>query len=194
MDNYNETYYNHPERVGFGKRFLATLLDNMIVAIIATTLVFTVGTKLLEVLHLDDETEFSIFSDNAADDEAEELLQSLNINPNILFALTMLSNLTTLLYSMSELFTNASPGKRIMGIAIGSDTGEPASRALLARRWALRYGAYLLALFAATTTLSSIISFLVTCGFLLALGAQRQALHDMAVHSAVYYREDVTAS
>jgi hypothetical protein len=47
---------------------------------------------------------------------------------------------------------------------------------------------YALALIPFTSTIGSILSFLITCGCLLALGAQRQALHDMAVHSAVYFR------
>lgn len=192
MNTSSDIYYSEPERVGFGRRFAAILIDNIIVAIIATALAFTVGTKLLQVLHLDDDTEFSVFSDSdTSDDDAEELLQSLHINTGMIFALTMLNSFVMLLYSLMELFTNASPGKRIMGIAIGSDEGTKASRALLLRRWALKYASYALALIPLTYTLGSILSFLITCGCLLAFGVQRQALHDMAVHSAVYFREDV---
>ena len=64
MEIYSENTYYPPERVGFGRRFAAILIDNIIVAIIATALAFTVGTKLLQVLHLDDDTEFSVFSDS----------------------------------------------------------------------------------------------------------------------------------
>ncbi len=192
MNTFSDQYYNQPERIGFGRRFAAMLLDNFIVAIIATILAFTVGTTILRVLHLDDDTEFSIFSDtDSSDDDAEELLQSLHINTGMIFVLATLNNLVMLLYSLSELFTNASPGKRLMGIAIGSDEGTSASRLLLLRRWALKYGMYALALIPFTSTIGSILSFLITCGCLLALGAQRQALHDMAVHSAVYFRGDV---
>jgi uncharacterized RDD family membrane protein YckC len=194
MNNFSDNYYDQPERVGFGRRFAAMLLDNFIVAIIAVTLAFTVGTTILRALHLDDDTEFSIFSDtDSSDDEAEEMLQSLNINTGMIFVLATLNNLVMLLYSLMELFTNASPGKRLMGIAIGSDEGTPASRALLLRRWALKYGMYALVLipFSFASTIGSILSFLITCGCLLALGVQRQALHDMAVHSAVYFRGDV---
>lgn len=194
MNNFSDNYYDQPERVGFGRRFAAMLLDNFIVAIIAVTLAFTVGTTILRVLHLDDDTEFSIFSDtDSSDDEAEEMLQSLNINTGMIFVLATVNNLVMLLYSLIELFTNASLGKRLMGIAIGSDEGTPASRTLLLRRWALKYGMYALVLipFSFASTIGSILSFLITCGCLLALGAQRQALHDMAVHSAVYFRGDV---
>ncbi len=194
MNNFSDHYYDQPERVGFGRRFAAMLLDNFIVAIIAVTLAFTVGTTILRALHLDDDTEFSIFSDtDSSDDEAEEMLQSLNINTGMIFVLATLNNLVMFLYSLIELFTNASLGKRLMGIAIGSDEGTPASRTLLLRRWALKYGMYALVLipFSFASTIGSILSFLITCGCLLALGAQRQALHDMAVHSAVYFRGDV---
>jgi uncharacterized RDD family membrane protein YckC len=194
MNTYSDHYYDQPERVGFGRRFAAMLLDNFIVAIIAVILAFTVGTTILRVLHLDDDTEFSIFSDtDSSDDEAEEMLQSLNINTGMIFVLATVNNLVMFLYSLIELFTNASLGKRLMGIAIGSDEGTPASRTLLLRRWALKYGMYALVLipFSFASTIGSILSFLITCGCLLALGAQRQALHDMAVHSAVYFRGDV---
>lgn len=194
MNTFSDNYYDQPVRVGFGRRFAAMMLDNIIVAIIATTLAFTVGTTILRVLHLDDDTEFSIFSDtDSSDDEAEEMLQSLNINTGMIFVLATLNNLVMLLYSCFELLTNASPGKRLMGIVIGSDEGNPASRALLLRRWALKYGMYALILLPISfaSTIGSILNFLITCGCLLVLGAQRQALHDMAVHSAVYYREDM---
>jgi len=194
MNTYSDHYYDQPERVGFGRRFAAMLLDNFIVAIFAVILAFTVGTTILRVLHLDDDTEFSIFSDtDSSDDEAEEMLQSLNINTGMIFVLATVNNLVMFLYSLIELFTNASLGKRLMGIAIGSDEGTPASRTLLLRRWALKYGMYALVLipFSFASTIGSILSFLITCGCLLALGAQRQALHDMAVHSAVYFRGDV---
>ncbi|MCS6808248.1 MAG: RDD family protein [Bacteroidota bacterium] len=186
-----EMYSISPERASFARRFVATLIDNTIIAFISITLSITVGPNLLHIIGIDSDTELSIFSDSDMDDEAEDLLQSLYINGDIFFALTVLANLTTVLYSMSELLTNASPGKRIMGIAIGSDIGEPASQALLARRWALRYGAYVLALIPATSAFAPLLHFVITCGFFMALGSERLTLHDRAVHSAVYYREDL---
>jgi uncharacterized RDD family membrane protein YckC len=182
------------DRVGFGRRFVATIVDNLLVSIIAVTLIFSIGAPLVDALPTGDEAELNLFSDgDATDDEAEELFRALNINPKMILALNTLNTFLFLLYSCIELITSASLGKRLMGIAIGDDNGYPATRALLARRWALKYGMYILLLIPAVATIGSIWSFLITCGCLLALGAQRQALHDMAVHSAVYYREDLSA-
>ena len=182
------------ERVGFGRRFVATILDNLLISLVSVTLIFSVGAPLIDALPTSEEAELNIFSDgDAADDDAEELFRSLNISPKTIAALTTLNSFLFLLYSCIELVTSASLGKRIMGIAIGDDNGYAATRALLARRWALKYGMYILLLIPAVATIGSIWSFLITCGCLLALGGQRQALHDMAVHSAVYYREDLAA-
>lgn len=55
----------------------------------------------------------------------------------------------------------------------------------------MKYGGYVFALIPLVATIGSIWNFMITCGFLLTLGASRQALHDMAVHSAVFLKQDI---
>lgn len=184
-----------PERIGFGRRFLAAFLDNMIVSILTLILVVTLGSTILRITKPDaDATEFSIFSDNDDNDNDETLSPSEQLlgMPDETFGVLVIANgIMTVLYSLLELFTGASLGKRLLGLVIASDTGEAATRSILAKRWWVKYGGYVFVLIPIVTTIGSIWSFMITCGFLLTLGASRQALHDMAVHSAVFFRDDI---
>jgi uncharacterized RDD family membrane protein YckC len=185
-----------PERVGFGRRFAATILDNLIIAIFALTLAFTFGSTILRLTKPNtDTTEFSIFTDNENDkddsDEATPAERLLGM-PNETFGVLVIANgIATVLYSLLELFTGASVGKRLLGMIIAADTGEAATRVLLAKRWWVKYGGYMFVLIPFLATIGSIWSFMITCGFVLTLGASRQALHDMAVHSAVFFKADI---
>jgi hypothetical protein len=200
--------YTSTERVGFPRRFAAVMLDNFIVAIVATLLALTVGHSILALIGADDDDiEFNIFTENAdsdgggnagsknngdtINDELGSTPAFLGVSGRTIAALTALNSLVMLAYSVLELLTGASLGKRALGIVIGFDDGAPFTRTLLLRRWFLKYGAYAMVLIPAIATIGSIWNFLFTCGFLLSIGAQRQGLHDMAVHSAVYFRNEI---
>jgi uncharacterized RDD family membrane protein YckC len=187
-----------PERVGFPRRFFAAFVDNIIVSILAIALAFTLGSAILRLTKPDaDATEFSIFSDNddteknADNDDASPTEQLLGMRDETFGVLVIANSLMTVLYGLLELFTGASLGKRLLGMMIAFDTGEHATRGLLAKRWCMKYGGYALALIPLLATIGSIWNFMITCGFFLALGASRQALHDMAVHSAVFFKSDI---
>jgi uncharacterized RDD family membrane protein YckC len=193
-----------PERVGFARRFVAGLLDNFIVSFLALGLVLTLGSTILRITKPDaDATEFSIFSDNDNDNDADNSNDNDNSAspseqllgmPNETFGVLVIANaIMTVLYGLLELFTGASLGKRLLGLVIAQDTGVAATRGLLAKRWWVKYGGYVFVVIPLVTTIGSIWSFMITCGFLLTLGASRQALHDMAVHSAVFVASDIVA-
>jgi hypothetical protein len=196
----NNSSTDMPERVGFGRRFAAVMLDNFIVALVATLLAFTVGQRVLSFIGMDEEIEFNIFNDDDGENTDTDNEEARNAKPTFpgvssstLAALTILNSLVMLMYSMVELLTDASPAKRLLGIVVGYDDGLPATRGLLLRRWCLKYGSYAMVLVPVLATLGSIWNFLFTCGFLLTLGAQRQGLHDMAVHSAVFFQADLNS-
>src|SRR5205814_9096547 len=46
--------------------------------------------------------------------------------------------LLILVYSLLEIFWARTPGKRIMGLVIARDDGTPATRRILAKRWAVK--------------------------------------------------------
>lgn len=203
MNTPNAHYYPYneapmPERVGFARRFAATILDNLIIAVLALTLAFMFGSTILRLTKPSaDATEFSIFTDNENDnndndsDEATPTERLLGMPDETFGVLVIANGIATVLYSLLELFTGASVGKRLLGVIIAADTGEAATRILLAKRWWVKYGGYIFVLIPFLATIGSIWSFMITCGFALTLGASRQALHDMAVHSAVFFKADI---
>jgi uncharacterized RDD family membrane protein YckC len=187
-----------PERVGFARRLLAGLVDSMLISILAIALASMLGSTILKIIHPDaDATEFSIFSDNddsentADSEEISSAEQILGMRDGTFAVLVVANSLMTAIYGLLELFTGASLGKRLLGMMIAFDTGERASRVLLLKRWWVKFGGYIFALVPLVATIGSIWNFMITCGFLLTLGASRQALHDMAVHSAVFLKGDI---
>ncbi len=191
-----------PERVGFARRFLAAMLDNLLVSILALGMALSLGSTILHLVKPEgDSTEFSIFSENSDDandndDDAANNARSSSAQlfgmPEETYTVLLIANsIMTLLYSLLELFTGASVGKRLMGLRIATDTAERASRSLLLRRWWVKFGGYLFVLIPFLSTIGSIWGFMISCGFLLTLGASHQALHDMAVHSAVFFKADI---
>ena len=110
------------------------------------------------------------------------------------FAYNLVSNLITLGYWSTEIFRAASPGKMILGLKIGSETGAPAMQNQLMMRYAIKQSPWLLMLVAGIIPFVGFIFGIVAIlaalaifvGCFLVLGAQRQALHDMLAHTAVY--------
>ena len=109
-------------------------------------------------------------------------------------AYNLVSGLVGLAYWSTEIFRAASPGKMILGLTIGSETGSPATQNQLMTRFALKHSPNLLMLvggiipflgfiFGLLAVLAAIAVF-VGCFF--ALGQSRQALHDTIAHTAVY--------
>ena len=105
----------------------------------------------------------------------------------------IISALFGLAYFSTEIFMAASPGKMILKMTIGSDTGViPAPQDQLIKRWAIKHSASLLNLVAAITTLRlfSWLAFLaalvIIVGCFFALGVNKQALHDVLARTAVY--------
>ena len=108
-------------------------------------------------------------------------------------AFIIFSNLFHLGYTSTEIFKAASPGKMILGLKIGSETGSPATQNQLITRWAIKNSFSLLSILTIIPILGFIFGLLaflagvaVFVGCFLALGAQRQALHDIIAHTAVY--------
>jgi uncharacterized RDD family membrane protein YckC len=111
---------------------------------------------------------------------------------------SLLMSLVILAYWSTEIFKAASPGKMLLGLSIGSETGTAASQNQLVTRWACKNAGSLIGL--AATLIGAVIPIFgfiiglvavlsglaIFVGCFLTLGAQRQALHDMLAHTAVY--------
>jgi uncharacterized RDD family membrane protein YckC len=103
------------------------------------------------------------------------------------------------LYSLIEAFTGASPGKMMLGLKVGTDDGRRGSPALYVKRWAIKYSGTLLGLLGAIPGLHALgllapaAGLVVFVGCFLTLGDRRQALHDLGAASAVFRKADLGA-
>ncbi|HKK51691.1 MAG TPA: RDD family protein [Myxococcota bacterium] len=102
------------------------------------------------------------------------------------------------LYNLIEAFTGASPGKRVLGLVVGSAEGTAATQGTLMARYAVKNAQLLIALLAIVAPilapLSPLAGLVVFGGCFAALGVGRQALHDMIVKTAVYARRDLASA
>jgi RDD family len=121
----------------------------------------------------------------------------------IIVAATAGTLLIALLWFGTEAIWGWTPGKRLLGIQIGTDEGFAAQRSRMALRWSIKSAPLLLALFALLLSLlapgvgrwldllAHLCALVVVGGCLLIYGSHRQALHDMLAHTAVYRRAEL---
>ncbi len=182
-------------RVGFGKRLMALILDNVLVSVIVLGLFVAAGERtLLKVLpNTDSDVEVNIGESDESDDEDTEGNSSmpLGIALSSLAVLASLSALVTLALSSMELLTGASPGKRLMGLEVAHADGRKGSPRLWFIRWFVKNAANVFALIPGVAVLGSLWSFVMFAGCFAALTSAKQALHDIFASSAVFHRGDI---
>jgi hypothetical protein len=158
------------ERKGFGRRLLAALIDAV------TLLAFFCVVGMLT----------GAGSRTVVSNGAVVVTTAARIG-------TIVAALFVLAYTSTEIFLAGSPGKLILGMKIGSETGVvPAPQDQLVRRWLVKSSGSLLNLLYAITFiglfwwLAFLAGLVIFVGCFFALGATRQALHDVLAHTAVY--------
>ena len=174
-------------RVGFGPRFVASIIDMFLSVVIGVVLAFT---QIFSKFNFSSSTYFS----SKEFMEIEESLKLLGSDIKLIevqcFILSFFA--ATMLYSLIEGITGASPGKRIQKIVIANDDGSEGDIVLFMSRWSLKNIANLITLVMMITGLlslkiaSSLLAWVVFFGCLLVLANHKQALHDKIVKSAVY--------
>jgi len=164
------------ERIGFGKRLLAALIDGLFFFLLLMIIVMagitgvTIGGGFIEML---------------------TGMMSLMTTGSLLLPVI------GILYNFIEGFTGASPGKMLLGIKIGNADGSQGNQALFLKRTAYKTLPSIIGLLAyysaitAINTASSIASFIFIFGCLLAFGKNKQALHDIIFKSAVYRKSSL---
>jgi hypothetical protein len=157
------------ERKGFGPRLLAALIDGFLVLALfcVASVVFGMGMQFN-------------FGGSAALSGAAR-------------GAAIVGTLLGLAYGSTEIFLAGSPGKLLLKMKIGGETGVvPAPQAQLIRRWLVKWSPSLLnVLFAITlfrpfNWLANLAGLVIFVGCFFALGANRQTLHDVLAHTAVY--------
>jgi uncharacterized RDD family membrane protein YckC len=183
VPNYSESreFEELQLRVGFGRRLGAYLLDIIIVGII--TSIVTVSSM-----------------DLSAIESMTNPLEIIN-NPDLLKDMVgdsvIWTSLIGLVYYLSEVFIAASPGKLMLGIAIGDQSRFTANKQQLLVRYLIKYSStvfsFLFAItgvfaFSLTGTLVGIVVFI---GFFFVLGMKKQGFHDMLAKTAVFYKREI---
>jgi len=152
------------ERVGFGARFLAALID-----IVAMLIVLSILGTLFGV---------SAFSMGAGEGGFSILA--------VILALVPLS------YSATEIFNAATPGKQLMKLKIKNEDGTDADQSVLQKRWAIKYSGSLITLIGTITTVSlfatvgGLVGLIIGLGCFMILVEGKQTLHDKISKTAVF--------
>ena len=168
-------------RIGFGPRLGATLLDILFVILLCTpfTLMGGLAAGLISALGLD----------AMASEEDAAALAVIGMGAGIL-ATAVLVGILALAYTLIEAFTGASPGKRVMGLQVAREDGSKGDVQLYLVRWALKNSGSLLQF--VLPLISSLASLVFFFGCFAALGDKKQALHDIIAKTAVYKKSEIT--
>ncbi len=170
------------ERIGFGKRLGARLLDGLLLIILGPTIGSllgpSVGDYFLPIIDL----------------EQLEMLENYGLDDmmNVMTAMIAGVSIVTVLIFVLEGMTGQSPGKMILKIQNKNEDGTEASASAL---WLRAFAKYsdnvlsLLGLFAGIAILSSIATFaglVIFIGCFFVLGEKKQSFHDMISKTAVF--------
>ena len=190
----NETFVQDearpaPERIGFGKRLGAYLLDIIISGIVGAVIGIFAGTTLAAIF----------FSGDYMEGSAEAEAMGAGVAGFLGGMMGSIAGMVLILFliMLLEAFTGQTIGKMMLGIKNGDADGAAASTGKLLGRAAIKYIGTLCTILAGVTgiamisTAGSLLGFAVFIGCFLALGANKQALHDMIAKTAVYNKSDL---
>ncbi len=181
-------------RVGFGMRFLAWIVDWILILILAGLVTLFLVTSDITVPTAHPESTADITS----------MYRWMGISPeeaakyaygaaSFSYALVLIS----FGYSLIGAMFGASPGKMIFGLTVAHSDGRRGSISLWIRRWAVRDANVYLQLAALLPTLSfldnigAFIGIVIFIGCFMAAGQERLALHDRIAQTAVFRRSDI---
>ena len=170
---------NTVNRIGFGLRLGAALIDIAITWLLIVIAVFATGLN-------------EYFSGSFM-----EMLTNRSLMEEFQSRLLPILILVGFLYYSMEVFLAATPGKLILGLQIANDNGKKASMAKLFIRFSLKnISNYTNLLFFITSamvfsTIGQILGIIVLIGFFFVLAKKRQAFHDMIAKTAVFKRNAV---
>jgi uncharacterized RDD family membrane protein YckC len=178
------------ERVGFGPRFGASILD-VVFSIVLGLALAPVGAAIGVGVG-----QAAGGAMGATEDEVLIGQAAGGIFGMLLGAIAMIW-LAAVLYGLIEAFTGASPGKMILGLKIGNQDGTSAEMTTYLIRWAVKNSGTILAALAGLLsvkfigTIGNLASLAIFVGCFFVLGASRQAFHDLAAKTAVYKKADL---
>lgn len=180
-------------RIGFGKRLGAILLDCLIVGTGSFFLGSTIG-GLLGV------AAGGIAGAGGGGEESAATGAAIGGAIGAALGFVAAMALIWVIYFLMEGFTGFTLGKLILGIRIANQDGTQAAAGTLLGRYAIKNVGSLTSVAALLVginllaTLGNVAGLVVFVGCFLALGAKKQALHDQIMKTAVYPKEFVKAA
>ncbi|HJQ65826.1 MAG TPA: RDD family protein [Gemmatimonadales bacterium] len=174
------------QRVGFGPRLGAWLLDVVIVGVLAFLGGGTIGTMLGVTAGA------ALGGAMAQADSAQAAAALVGGLLGGLFAFAIAVAVIGCVYFLIEGLTGYTLGKLILGIRVASDDGTAAPVGKLLMRFAIKNSGYILTLLSglagirALGTLGNVAGLITFVGCFFTLGMKKQAFHDMLAHTAVY--------
>jgi uncharacterized RDD family membrane protein YckC len=175
------------QRVGFGPRLGAWLLDCVIVVVLAVVGGSTIGT----MLGLSSGAALATAMGAGADSLA---VASAAIGGmfGAIFGFVIATALIGVLYFLIEGFTGFTLGKLMLGIRVANADGTAAGIGTLLGRYAIKNCSFILSILSVVTgmavlrTIGNLGGLAVFVGCFFTLGMKKQAFHDMIVSTAVY--------
>jgi uncharacterized RDD family membrane protein YckC len=179
-----------PERIGFGRRLGAYLLDFAVAGVVGGTIGMFAGATLSALFFASEEM------DEAMDMAGEAGGPFVAMMGGMLGSIAGMM-LIFLFIMLLEAFTGQTIGKMILGIKNGDEDGAAADSSKLITRAVVKYIGTILALVAGLTgiamisTIGSFLGFAVFIGFFFILGDKKQGFHDMIAKTAVFNKSDI---
>ena len=112
-------------------------------------------------------------------------------------ALVVVLPLTYVVYYLIEGLTGITLGKLILGIKVANQDGTVAATGSLITRWAVKASGNILTLLGGILSISilgtigGLLGLVIFIGCFFALGAKKQALHDLVAKTAVFKKSDI---
>lgn len=178
-----------PERIGFGRRLGAYLID-LVAALIGGGAIGMFAGASLAALFFASEM-------NEGIEEAEALGGGMVALLGGMLGTFAGAMLIILFIMLLEAITGQTIGKMMLGIKNGDEDGALAGSGKLITRAAIKYISTITALLAGLTgvvmigTLGSFLGFAVFIGFFFILGEKKQGFHDMIAKTAVFNKSDL---
>jgi uncharacterized RDD family membrane protein YckC len=180
------------QRIGFGPRLGALLLDTVIVCVLA----FVGGSTIGGMLGLTAGAALGSAMANGADSAAAAMAAVGGLLGGV-FAFAIAAALIGVVYFLIEGFTGFTLGKLMLGIRVASDDGTAAPVSKLLFRYALKNSNFILSVLGALAgvhalvTLGRLAGLAIFVGCFFTLGMNKQAFHDMIAKTAVYKKTDI---
>lgn len=176
-------------RIGFGMRLGAWLIDCVIVAVLA----FFGGSTIGGMLGAGAGAAMSAGDQNAMKGMAMGGVIGAMIG--VIVAAAVIG----VIYNLIEGFTGWTLGKLLLGIQVGNQDGTKASVGQLLERYALKNCSFILTILSVVTgvavlkTIGNLGGLAILIGCFFVLGSAHQAFHDMIAKTAVYKRSQLAA-